>query len=57
MKLDKLDWFLLLLVVIVSATVYSAYSGELSNGYLVLLILFAGLMMGVLKRVLFRSKQ
>ncbi|WP_160162851.1 hypothetical protein [Bhargavaea cecembensis] len=57
MRLDKLDWFLLLLVIIVSAVVYSAYSGELPTGYLVLIILFVGLMIGVLKRVLFGLKQ
>ncbi|MGM9919706.1 MAG: hypothetical protein ACI33O_00565 [Bhargavaea sp.] len=57
MRLDKLDWFLLLVVIVISAVVYSAYSGELPNGYLVLMILLVGLVVGVLKRVLFRPKQ
>lgn len=57
MKFGRFDWFLLLVVIVISAVVYSAYSEELSNGYLVLLILFVGLMIGVLKRVLFRPNQ
>jgi hypothetical protein len=57
MKFGKFDWILLLVVIVTSAAVYSAYNGELSNGYLVLIILFVGLTIGVLKRVLFRSKQ
>lgn len=57
MKFGRFDWFLLLLVIIISAAVYSAYNGELSNGYLFLMILFVGLIIGVLKRVLFRPNQ
>ncbi|SEJ53569.1 hypothetical protein SAMN04488127_2132 [Bhargavaea ginsengi] len=57
MKFGKFDWILLLMVIVISAAVYSAYNGELPNGYLVLIILFVGLTIGVLKRVLFRSKQ
>lgn len=57
MKFGKFGWILLLVVIVTSAAVYSAYNGELSNGYLVLIILFVGLTIGVLKRVLFRSKQ
>ncbi|WP_430788308.1 hypothetical protein VBD025_00610 [Virgibacillus flavescens] len=57
MKFDKLDWFLLLIVIVVSVAVYALFSEKVPFNYLIIIILVIGLITGILRRAVSKKEK